>query len=227
MQIDIISDVVCPWCYVAKRQLEHALAQRPELQAQIRWFPYQLHPEAPAAGYPYRETIERKYGRQMIDALFARIAAAGAAVGLELHLERIARGANTLDAHRLIDWARAEGREDAMVEALFRTYFRDGRDVGDRATLTAIAGEVGLDGTLIALRLEGSEGRAEVLDRIHYSRDQGVNGVPFFIFDGKLSLSGAQGEETFLQVLDRVAAQRARAPAARRTAASRLGATSG
>lgn len=208
MQIDIISDVVCPWCYVAKRQLEQALAQRPGLQAQIRWFPYQLHPEAPAEGYPYRETIERKYGRQTIDALFARIAAAGAAVGLELHLERIARGANTLDAHRLIDWARAEGRDDAMVEALFRAYFRDGRDLGDRATLAAIAGEAGLDGAVIAARLAGPEGRAEVLDRIRYSRDQGVTGVPFFVFDGKLSLSGAQGEETFLLLLDRVAAQR-------------------
>lgn len=208
MQIDIISDVVCPWCYVAKRQLEHALAQRPGLQVQIRWFPYQLHPEAPAEGYPYRETIERKYGRQMIEMMFGRITAAGAAVGLELHLDRIARGANTLDAHRLIEWARAEGHEDAMVEALFRAYFRDGRDVGDRATLAAIAGEVGLDGTAIAARLAGSEGRAEVLDRIRYSRDQGVTGVPFFVFDGKLSLSGAQGEETFLQVLDRVAAER-------------------
>ncbi|MCC6295077.1 MAG: DsbA family oxidoreductase [Pseudomonadales bacterium] len=208
MQIDIISDVVCPWCYVAKRQLEHALAQRPGLQVQIRWFPYQLHPEAPAEGYPYRETIERKYGRQMIEMMFGRITAAGAAVGLELHLDRIARGANTLDAHRLIEWARAEDREDAMVEALFRAYFRDGRDVGDRATLAAIAGEVGLDGAAIAARLTGSEGRAEVLERIRYSRDQGVTGVPFFVFDGKLSLSGAQGEETFLQVLDRVAAER-------------------
>ncbi len=207
MQIDIISDVVCPWCYVAKRQLERALAQRPALQPRIRWFPYQLHPEAPAEGYAYRETIERKYGRQMIEMMFARITAAGAAVGLELHLDRIARGANTLDAHRLIEWARAEGREDAMVEALFRAYFRDGRDVGDRATLAAIAAEVGLDGEAIAARLAGPEGRAEVLDRIRYSRDQGVTGVPFLVFDGKLSLSGAQGEETFLQVLDRVAAQ--------------------
>lgn len=208
MQIDIISDVVCPWCYVAKRQLERALAQRPGLQAQIRWFPYQLHPEAPAEGYPYRETIERKHGRQMIEMMFGRITAAGAAVGLELHLDRIARGANTLDAHRLIEWARAEGREDAMVEALFRAYFCEGRDVGDRATLAAIAGEVGLDGAAIAARLAGAEGRAEVLERIRYSRDQGVTGVPFFVFDGKLSLSGAQGEETFLQVLDRVAAER-------------------
>lgn len=208
MQIDIISDVVCPWCYVAKRQLEQALAQRPGLNVQIRWFPYQLHPEAPAEGYPYRETIERKYGRQMIEVMFGRITAAGAAVGLELHLDRIARGANTLDAHRLIEWAREADLEDAMVEALFQAYFRDGRDVGDRATLAAIAGEVGLDGTAIATRLASAEGRAEVLERIRYSRDQGVTGVPFFVFDGKLSLSGAQGEETFLQVLDRVAAER-------------------
>lgn len=208
MQIDIISDVVCPWCYVGKRQLERALAQRPDLRPEIRWFPHQLHPEAPAGGYPYRETIERKYGRQMIEMMFARITAAGAAVGLELHLDRIKRGANTLDAHRLIDWARAEGREDAMVEALFAAYFRDGRDVGDHATLAAIAGAVGMDAAAVAERLSGPDGRAEVLDRIRYSRDQGVTGVPFFIFDGKLSLSGAQGEETFLLVLDRVAAAR-------------------
>lgn len=207
MQIDIISDVVCPWCYVAKRQLERALAQRPALQPEIRWFPYQLHPEAPAEGYPYRETIDRKYGRQMIDSMFARITAAGAAVGLELHLDRIARGANTLNAHRLIEWAREAGMENAMVEALFRAYFRDGRDVGDTETLAEIAGEVGLDTTAVRARLAGADARDTILDRIRFSRDQGVTGVPFFSFDGKLSLSGAQGEETFLQVLDRVAAR--------------------
>jgi len=207
MQIDIISDVVCPWCYVAKRQLERALAQRPALQPEIRWFPYQLHPEAPAEGYPYREAIERKYGRQMIDSMFARITAAGAAVGLELHLDRIARGANTLDAHRLIEWAREAGLEDAMVEALFRAYFRDGRNVGDTETLAEIAGEVGLDATAVRARLAGPESRDTILNRIRFSRDQGVTGVPFFSFDGKLPLSGAQGEETFLRVLDRVTAR--------------------
>ena len=208
MQIDIISDVVCPWCYVGKKQLERALTQRLQLQPQIRWFPYQLHPEAPPGGYPYRETIERKYGRQMIDSMFARITAVGQMVGIEFHLDRIARGANTLDAHRLIDWARGAGCEDAMVEALFKAYFCDGRDVGNPATLAVIAGEVGLPGAdTLVQRLAGPEGRAEVLDRIAYSRDQGVTGVPFFIFDGKLSLSGAQGEDTFLHVLDRVAAQ--------------------
>lgn len=207
MQIDIISDVVCPWCYVAKRQLERALAQRPALQPEIRWFPYQLHPEAPAEGYPYRETIERKYGRQMIDSMFARITEAGAAVGLELHLDRIARGANTLNAHRLIEWAREAGVENAMVEALFQAYFRDGRDVGDTETLAEIAGEVGLDATAVRARLAGADARDTILDRIRFSRDQGVTGVPFFSFDGKLSLSGAQGEETFLLVLDRVAAR--------------------
>ncbi len=206
MQIDIISDVVCPWCYVAKRQLERALAQRPALQPEIRWFPYQLHPEAPAEGYPYREALERKYGRQMIDMLFTRITAAGAEVGLELHLDRIVRGANTLNAHRLIEWAREAGLEDAMVEALFGAYFQDGRDVGDTRTLAEIAGEVGLDATDIQTRLAGTEGRDTILDRIRFSRDQGVTSVPFFSFDGKLSLSGAQGEATFLQVLDRVAA---------------------
>lgn len=207
MQIDIISDVVCPWCYVAKRQLERALAQRPALQPEIRWFPYQLHPEAPAEGYPYRETIERKYGRQMIDSMFARITEAGAAVGLELHLDRIARGANTLNAHRLIEWAREAGVENAMVEALFRAYFHDGRDVGDTETLAEIAGEVGLDATSVRARLAGADARDTILDRVRFSRDQGVTGVPFFSFDGKLSLSGAQGEETFLLVLDRVAAR--------------------
>lgn len=208
MRIDIISDVVCPWCYVGKKQLERALAKRPQLQTEIRWFPYQLHPEAPAEGYPYRETIERKYGRQMIDMMFARITAAGAAVGLELHLDRIARGANTLNAHRLIEWARAENCEDAMVEALFRAYFCDGRDVGNAETLAAIAGEVGMRGAAtLVQRLAGPDSRAEVIDRMAYSRDQGVTGVPFFVFDGTLSVSGAQSEETFLHLLDRAAAQ--------------------
>lgn len=208
MQIDIISDVVCPWCYVGKKQLERALAKRPQLQTEIRWFPYQLHPEAPAEGYPYRETIERKYGRQMIDGMFARLAAAGKSVGIEFQLDRIARGANTLNAHRLIEWARTENCEDAMVEALFRAYFCDGRDIGNAEILAAIAGEVGMRGAAtLVQRLAGPDSRAEVLDRIAYSRDQGVTGVPFFVFDGTLSLSGAQSEETFLHLLDRAAAQ--------------------
>lgn len=208
MQIDIISDVVCPWCYVGKKQLERALAKRPQLQAEIRWFPYQLHPEAPAEGYPYRETIERKYGRQMIEGMFARLTAAGKSVGIEFQLDRIARGANTLNAHRVIEWARAADCEDAMVEALFKAYFCAGRDVGDPETLAAIAGEVGMPGAnTLAERLAGPDGRAEVLDRMAYSRDQGVTGVPFFVFAGTLSLSGAQSEETFLYLLDRAAAQ--------------------
>ena len=208
MRIDIISDVVCPWCYVGKKQLERALTKRPQLQTEIRWFPYQLHPEAPAEGYPYRETIERKYGRQMIDGMFARLAAAGKSVGIEFQLDRIARGANTLNAHRLIEWARAENCEDAMVEALFRAYFCDGRDVGNAETLAAIAGEVGMRGAAtLVQRLAGPDSRAEVLDRMAYSRDQGVTGVPFFVFDGTLSLSGAQSEATFLHLLDRAAAQ--------------------
>ncbi len=208
MRIDIISDVVCPWCYVGKKQFERALAKRPQLQTEIRWFPYQLHPEAPAEGYPYRETIERKYGRQMIDAMFARLAEAGKSVGIEFQLDRIARGANTLNAHRLIEWARAENCEDAMVEALFKAYFCDGRDVGNAETLAAIAGEVGMRGAAtLVKRLAGPDSRAEVLDRMAYSRDQGVTGVPFFVFDGTLTLSGAQSEETFLHLLDRAAAQ--------------------
>lgn len=208
MRIDIISDVVCPWCYVGKKQLERALTKRPQLHTEIRWFPYQLHPEAPAEGYPYRETIERKYGRQMIDGMFARLAAAGKSVGIEFQLDRIARGANTLNAHRLIEWARTENCEDAMVEALFRAYFCDGRDIGNAETLAAIAGEVGMRGAAtLVQRLAGPDSRTEVLDRMAYSRDQGVTGVPFFVFDGTLSLSGAQSEETFLHLLDRAAAQ--------------------
>lgn len=207
MKIDVISDAVCPWCYIGKRNLEQALAQRPDIEADVHWHPYQLHPDAPAGGYDYRATIEQKYGREAIARMFAHITQVGAAAGIAFHLDRISRGANTLDAHRLLYWARAAGVQNQVCEAIFEAYFGDGRDLGDPETLVAIAAANGLDGADIRARLASAVDRDKIEELRAFAAGQGVSGVPLFIIDGVHTLSGAQGVETFLSALDRVAAK--------------------
>ncbi|MBK6962310.1 MAG: DsbA family protein [Gammaproteobacteria bacterium] len=163
----------------------------------MRWFPYQPHPEAPAEAIPYRELIERKYGRLMID-VFARLTAAGKAVGIEFQLDRIARGANTLNAHRVIEWARAAGCEErAMVEPGSK---RISAPPGCRqsGTLAVIAGEVGLRANTLAERLAGPDGRTEVLDRMAYSRDQASPACLSSSFAGHTVTVRRAVQETFL-----------------------------
>ena len=123
MKIDIISDVVCPWCYVGKKNLEAAMAQRPEASFEIQWFPYQLHPEAPVAGYDYHQTIERKYGKAQASAMFENLARAGQAANIAFHLDKIERGANTLQAHRLLDLAWQQGTKTSWPKCYLTLIF--------------------------------------------------------------------------------------------------------
>ncbi len=207
MQIDVISDAVCPWCYIGKKNLERALAQRPAIEAKVHWYPYQLHPDAPAGGYDYRATIEQKYGRETIARMFAHITQVGAAAGIEFHLDRISRGANTFNAHRLLYWARAAGVQNQVCEASFDAYFCRGQDLGDPETLVAIAVANGLDGADIRTRLASDVDRDKIEELRAFAARQGVSGVPLFIIDGAHTLGGAQSVDTFISVLDRIAAQ--------------------
>ncbi|MEZ0121359.1 MAG: DsbA family oxidoreductase [Candidatus Reddybacter sp.] len=207
MKIDIISDMVCPWCYIGKKNLEAAMAQRPDIDFEVQWFPFQLHPEAPAEGYNYRESIERKYGKQRIDAMFAQITQVGKASGITFNLNGIERGANTLSAHRLLDFAFRENGstlQNSLIEALFQAYFCDQRNIGDTDVLSTIADTIGMDKDKVSTYLKSDDGLKEVKQQITSCQQQGINGVPSFSLEGQFMLSGGQQSEVFLAAINRL-----------------------
>lgn len=201
MHLDIYSDTVCPWCLVGKRRLEKALALRPEPGLTVRWRPFQLNPGMPAEGMPRAEYVAIKFNDRSGDA-YARIRGVGAEEGIAFAFERIARQPNTLDSHRLIDLAWQEGRQDAVVEALFSAFFLEGRDIGDRAVLTAAAMSAGMDGSAVARYLDSDDGVDRIGKEDAAARDAGISGVPFFVLDGAYALSGAQPPEIFHRLFD-------------------------
>jgi predicted DsbA family dithiol-disulfide isomerase len=203
--IDVVSDVVCPWCYIGKRHLEAAIAQLPADQRPVvRWHPFQLNPDLPRAGIGRRSYLEEKFGGpERAAQIYERVKAAGRVAGLELDFDRIERQPNTLDAHRLIAWAQAEGGgdADALVEALFRAYFVEGRYVGDREVLAEIAGEAGYDAARARELLGDETGIAEIAEMDQHARQMGISGVPFFVFNQRVGVSGAQGGPALLEAL--------------------------
>ena len=212
LAIDIVSDTVCPWCYIGKRRLEAALEKRPGIDAEIRWRPYQLAPELPAEGMARDAYLAAKF-EALTDAraVFDRIAEAGRSAGLDFAFDRIARAPNTLDSHRLILWAGSAGCQDGVVEDLFRAYFREGRDIGKSEVLVEIAGRHGMDAPLVAQLLEEGRDRERVAQEATAARRAGISGVPTFIFDQRYAISGAQDTPLLLDVLDRLMAARQQA----------------
>lgn len=202
--IDIVSDVVCPWCYIGKRHLEAALASLPPgQQPVIRWHPFQLNPDLPREGVDRRSYLEEKFGgTQRASEIYERVKAVGRQAGLALDFDRIERQPNTLDAHRLVAWAQAAGNPvDALIEALFRAYFIEGRYIGDREVLAAIAGEAGLDPAQALAWLNSEEGARDIGRMDRQARSMGISGVPFFIFNQRLGVSGAQGSVALADAL--------------------------
>ena len=205
MHIDIILDVICPWCFIGKRRLERALAQRPEITAETTWRPFHLNPDMPPAGMARQDYLSAKFGgAQHAGRIYQSISAAGATVDIPFAFDRSRRTPNTRDAHRLIRHAERQGRGDAVVEALFEAYFIAGRDIGDAATLAEIAGEAGLDAVAAAGFLASEAEAAEILAEDANARRLGINAVPCFIFAGQYAVSGAQEPEFFLPVFDLV-----------------------
>jgi len=197
--VDVISDVVCPWCYIGKRRLEAAIAQmreeEPDLPFEVRWHPFQLNPDLPAQGVDRKAYLEAKFGGpERAKQVYERVTAAGRSVGIPFDFDAIERQPNTLDAHRLVAWAqsRNEGDTDALVEGLFRANFLEGRYVGSVDELVALAGEAGFDAADARAFLESGALKDVVADSDRRAREMGIGGVPFFIFDGKTALSGAQ-----------------------------------
>ena len=203
IKLDIISDVVCPWCYIGKSYLDRALEQRADNPFAIFWHPFQLNPDMPQGGMDRREYLEHKFGgRDGAINAYAPLVEHAARAGVVLNHDRIARTPNSLGAHRLIHWAGVEGRQTPVVSALFRAYWTDGRDIGDHGVLADIAGETGLDRAVIARLLSGDSDSADIAARDAHSRSRGVSGVPTFIIDDRYAVQGAQPTESWLKIID-------------------------
>lgn len=208
LTIDVISDVVCPWCFIGKRRLERALAQRPELRVETRWRPFQLDATIPPEGKDRQAYLAAKFGPERIDGLHATIRAAGAVEGIAFAFEKITRSPNTRDAHRVIRWAASAGRQNEVVERLFTAYFLEGADLGDHSVLVAQATAAGMDGAIVRKLLdEGAD--LELIDQeIAHAQRMGVTGVPCFIFAGRYAVMGAERTEALLATIDRALADR-------------------
>jgi predicted DsbA family dithiol-disulfide isomerase len=207
VEIDVVSDVVCPWCFVGKRRLDQAVAVA-GLPLAVSWRPYQLDPTIPPEGRNRRDYMQAKFGSaEKIKHIQERLEGIGEEVGIAFAFDRIAVSPNTLDAHRLIRWAGETGVDGQIVEALFQAYFVDGRDIGDRDVLTDVAGAHGMDRNAVAARLASDEDRDAVRQEIHAAQQIGVTGVPTFILAGRYALVGAQPTEEIVAALQSVAAR--------------------
>ena len=212
LTIDVVSDVVCPWCFIGKRHLDKALAQwraeHPDSEVTVNWHPFFLNPDTPEGGEPYRPFLEKKFGGpQGLAEIWQRVREAGKPAGVDFAFEKIELRANTLLAHRLIHYAQKIDSNNAakLIEALFAAQFLDGRHVGDRAILAEIAGACGFDAAAVKAYLDGDEDAEAVKADADQSRRMGINGVPFFVFNQKLAASGAQPPEALLGVMRQAA----------------------
>ena len=205
IKLDILSDPICPWCYIGKANLERALEKVGDHPFEIEWHPFQLNPNLPAGGVDRRTYLETKFGGQegAVKA-YLPVAQHAEKAGLKINFEGIQVTPNTLDAHRLIHWAGLEGKQTAMVAALFRAYFVDGRNIGDHETLADIAGEVGLDREMIACLLASDADLEDIKSRDAHSREMGVSAVPTFIVDNRHVVPGAQPPELWVSVIEEI-----------------------
>ena len=202
IKLDIISDPICPWCYIGKTHLDRALAAHPDHPFTVEWHPYQLNPEMAAGGMERREYLELKFGGQEAALkVYGEIAKKAEETGLEIDFAAIKTTPNTMNAHRLIHWAGLEERQDAVVSALFKAYFVEGRDIGDTGVLCNIASESGMSADMVERLLATDADIDDIRARDAHSRKMGVSGVPTFILNNESVLTGAQAPETWGQVI--------------------------
>ncbi len=207
LAIEVISDAICPWCWVAKRRLDRALeALAPDITASVTWRPFELNPGMPKAGVDRHAYRSAKFGSwQRSQALDAQVAAAGRSDGLVFNHDKMERTPNTVDAHRLIWLAGQLRKQDAVVEGLFAAYFNEGRDVGDQAVLADVGASAGLDRAMILAMLASDEGQAEVQSELQRAVSLRVSGVPTVLVDGVPLFSGAIRAELMAAELRKVA----------------------
>ncbi|MDV4144157.1 DsbA family protein [Shimia sp. FJ5] len=210
IKLDILSDPICPWCYIGKIRLEKALAEVKDHPFAIEWHPFQLNPDMPREGMDRRTYLEAKFGgKENAVKTYAEIDAHARQEGIEMDLAAIARTPNTLDAHRLIHWAGIEDKQGAVVDALFAAYFEQGRDIGDAEVLCDIADSAGLDGAVTARLLQTDEDVDLIRRRDAHSREMGVSSVPTFIVANQHAVPGAQPTDLWLKVIGELKEQQA------------------
>lgn len=202
VKLDILSDPICPWCYIGKANLDRAIAQSGDVPFDIEWHPFQLNPEMPREGADRMTYFAARFGdAQTIAAMQDRVAKVAASAGLTMNFDIMHRVPNTLDAHRLIHWALLEGHQSAVVDALFRANFVEGRDIGDREVLADIADSAGLDAALVTRLLATDADLDDIRARDAHSRKMGVNAVPTFIVAQSHAVPGAQSTEMWERVI--------------------------
>jgi predicted DsbA family dithiol-disulfide isomerase len=203
LKIDVISDVICPWCYIGKRRLEKAVAAFGREQVRVRWHPFQLNPRIPKAGMNRQEYRTAKFGSwERSLTLDAQVAEAGRGVSIPFGFDRIMRTPNTLDAHRLIGLADTEGVQDAVVERVFQAYFVEGRDISQTTVLLDVVAEAGLNRSRAEALLSGDEGLAAIRAAEEHSPRSEVQGVPYFLVNNTIALSGAREPSAFLDAFE-------------------------
>ena len=203
MKITIVSDTICPWCFIGKRRLERALAKRSDISPEIEWRPFELNPQMPAEGLDRKAYMRAKFGDdERADEVYAAIRTAGEEENIPFAFDDIVRVPNTVASHRLIAWSLTRGHQNEIVEALFRAYFLEGEDIGEINVLVEIARAAGLKETDARIHLTGEEGIKETKAEAWEAKRLGISGVPCFVFNGEYAISGAQGPEVFLQIFD-------------------------
>ena len=203
MEIDIIFDTVCPWCYIGKRRLEMALSMRPQIRVKLNWRPFLLNPEMPPEGIDRTAYLVKKFGsKSRINRIYGTICEAGQSVEIDFAFERIGKTPNSVDSHRLVRFAHERGLADEVVEALFVEFFINGRDIGDLRVLTEIGAANGLDAQEVEAYLNTDADVGAIHDENVRAHRLGINGVPSFAFNEKFVISGAQEPQVLARMLD-------------------------
>jgi len=216
-QIDVISDVVCPWCFIGKRNLEQALetwrAKHRDQEPMVRRHPFQLNPQLPASGVPRKQYLENKFGGpERAKEIYARVLAAGKRAGIDFAFDAIQVQPNTINAHRMLQFAAERGKQDEMAEVIFRRYFLEGADLSDTQTLADMAQQAGLNRAEAAAYLASDANSELIKEQDRRARAIGVEGVPFFIFNQRLALSGAQPPEVIVEAMEKALEEVAATP---------------
>ena len=208
VKLDILSDPICPWCYIGKAYLDRALESSPDHPFEIEWHPFQLNPEMPQGGMDRRAYLEAKFGgKDGAVAAYTPVSEHAAKAGVVINLDKIERTPNTLNAHRLIHWAGIEGKQTAAVSALFKAYFVEGRDIGDIEVLADVADGIEMNASVVTRLLKSDADQDDIRKRDTHSREMGVNSVPTFIVAQQHAVPGAQPPELWARVIGDINAQ--------------------
>jgi predicted DsbA family dithiol-disulfide isomerase len=206
VRIDVVSDVVCPWCFIGKRRLEKAMALKPDTPVEVHWHPYFLNDWIPREGISREDYLTTKFGSpERYAGIAQRVTAAAAEEGLDYATDKISRQPNTIDAHRLIRWAEGIGKAAEMKQKLMDLYFTEGADLSNRAVLVQAAADIGLDADDVNEALASDQDVEQVSQEAQSAKEAGIDGVPCFIFGGRFAVSGAQAPEYLAEAIERMA----------------------